>query len=225
MSDYHQLCDKMKRAVVCSLNIRPGDFISYGLFKYSYCWNEVSEVWADDPDWGSCLVHSYRNPRGTEYVHFTQINYVHRKNDPWDERECCFMDDSTGQYSNYMGSERQGYLPLPDKYLYQGTYSIKPWLWNYCGRNVAPKTEQNLQPFLELAGVPGNNVPWNEAGAICRKLEEKRIRGWFPHCRPVPEQTFGKAISIKQLADRLWKANFSLIPDTKWANYTAAYLT
>jgi hypothetical protein len=209
MSDFTTTCDLINTAAVRSVGLKVGDFINYA-WTYSYVWAEVVSVYEN-----SCSVCCGRRRHNSDYVFFHNINYIHRKDDLWDDNEVRIMSDRAGHYGN-----RESTLPLPEKYLYQGTYRIQPWLWNYCGQNVTPKISQNLQSFLDLHGLPGHNVPWNEAWAVCRKLEEKRIKGWHPICRPIAEQHYGKTIAIKPISHRIWNTkSFSEIPQPQWAKY------
>lgn len=172
--------DERRTKFVQECGLVAGDFIK--VFWYD-CWCEVQSVYDT-----SCVVFKRDS---TEYTFFSNICWIHRANDPWDHAEVRSVNTAKGSFG---GKKRP---PVPDQFLYHGTYTLKPWLWNYCGKNVLPKKEMSLDPFAEKAGVEVSNVPWDQTEEVIKKLKSSRIKGWFPHCSVVPEQKFEKTIAVK----------------------------
>lgn len=167
---------------------RPGDFVSLA-WRYPDVWQEVISVYCHDDNDGRVVLHRHTAHGGSDYLPWKEINLLHRKEDPWDYKEVRCMDCSLGQFGEKMA-------PLPQLFRYQGTFSIEAWLWNYCGRNVEPRNKLGLKPFAELAEVPMTGIDCNSVWSVIEKLQQRRIKGWHPICKPVPEQRFGKTISF-----------------------------
>lgn len=190
MIDYLEGLKRERRDAVRAIGIKPGDFINI-LSWFGDVWSQVESVYDNEERYGS--VTHYRNSgrHQTEILYFDNIRKVHRANDPWDWREVRIIHLPDGNFGDRHNPA------LPERFFYKGTFSIEPWLWNYCGRNVAPKEARSLQPFLELAGVSDTGIPWNEAQNVIAKLKEKRIKGWYPICSVKAEQTFGHTMMVK----------------------------
>lgn len=175
-----------------NLTIKIGDYINLKRW-YSSVWAEVNNVYISKTFKSLSI---YYEQRKSELVYFSSIRKFHRKNDPWDFKEVTYIYTKNGKFIDYPTRTEICDGPIPDEFRYQGTFSIKPWLWNFCGKNCWPKKTKDLNDWLKLHNIINEKIPWNKVYEIINILQTKRIKGWFPICSAEPEQVFDKTFYI-----------------------------
>jgi hypothetical protein len=163
---------------VAKLGIAAGDFIQ--LFNCDE-WREVSSIYALARGTGS--FHKHPN---TAHFFFYDVVKIHRRDDPWDMGEVRFVSDSTGIYGS------RNAPPVPRRYWYAGPIHLSAWAWKLrryaysrpTFKNPA-RNEQflalNLREWAERINEPWQNLDWDEARRIARRLKTLRdSNGWSP---------------------------------------------
>lgn len=160
--------------------IEVGDYINVVRW-FGDIWGEVVSVSDAISDHSFCWVTYWSNVGEKDMMTTDRVRKVHKRGDPWDFREAGKVFTKDGGMSG-------------GDFAYKGTFTLKPWLWNYHGRNCMPKKAKDVSEWAKKAGVSLTGVPWDEADAVINTLQGIRIKGWHPILEKVSEVRYRKAI-------------------------------
>jgi hypothetical protein len=203
MSDYlKDIKDRRIRAVQ-KIGLKPGDLIRKLGYSESL-WGEVEQVfdnmitfYDEAEQWGDGSV-----KMKTDMIFMDDIGAVHRKDDPWDSGEVGQIYTANGVFGSLKVTPPPDTKPIPEEYLYKGTYRIVTYMFKYGKYSYSPGSTptcpNSIDPFVKKAGIKKTTGLTRQEAVKARNIiESQSINRWRAHPAFEAETKYNKTIVVK----------------------------